>query len=255
MLTAEAAIWDYQKFKITNGGKTMKRPVIGITAFDDDRHYLYAQRTTYSDAVWNNGGMCIFLPCRESLEDLEQTVALCDGLIIPGGGDLDPSLYGEQKMEECGSTNLINDIYDIALIREAVRQQKPILAICRGMQAVNVAYGGTLYQDIPSQYETDVVHRWNPNGMENYHTANIEEDSFLFRLFNTAEIKVNTSHHQAVKDVAEGFAVTARCQDGIIEAIECLEKNIIAVQWHPERMQDEELFRQLFHDFIQRCQK
>ena len=231
----------------------MKRPVIGISAIDDDKHWMYQQRTSYSDAIWENGGLSIYLPCRESLEDVEQVVSLCDGLLVPGGADIDPSLYGEERVEECGKSHLVNDRYDLALIHEAVRQNKPVLAICRGLQAVNVAFGGTLYQDIPTQYETKVKHSSGLASKENYHRVILKEGSYIERLCGRGEILTNTSHHQAIMDLAEGFTVTARCEDGIIEAIECEERNIIALQWHPERMQDEETFRRLFAEFVDKC--
>ena len=123
------------------------------------------------------------------------------------------------------------------LIREAVKQGKPILAICRGMQVVNVTYGGTLYQDIPSQYDTEIQHHRIVKDLEIYHETNLEPDSYLANVLGEWQaIKVNSSHHQSVKDLAEGFRIVGRAPDGTVEAMENKDASILCVQWHPERM-------------------
>lgn len=131
----------------------MKKPIIGIsaiTAFDEKYH---AQRVTYAEAVWNAGGEAILLPSNPDASNYTQIVSMLDGLLMPGGPDVDPDLYGEVELEECGRYCRYEDEYDMELIREAAKQGKPVLAICRGMQVVNVLYGGTLY--LPRRY---VVH-------------------------------------------------------------------------------------------------
>ena len=233
----------------------MKKPVIGITAVTAFSDRLHAQRVTYPQAIWAAGGTPILLPCAPTTEDRAEIVSMLDGLLVPGGADIDPALYGEEKMDVCGSTFRSEDEYDMALIREAVKQGKPILATCRGLQIMNILYGGTLYQDIPTQAPSDIVHSMGENFKENYHPVTLEPDSHLARILGSAEVTANTSHHQAIKDMCEGFRVVGRAPDGIVEAMENEDGSILCVQWHPERMQDMEMYRNLFKDFIERCKK
>ena len=230
------------------------KPIIGITsitAFDEAYH---SQRVTYSHAIWNAGGEAILLPTNPDKSNCAQIVSMLDGLLVPGGPDIDPSLYNEEILPECGVFCRYEDEYDMELIKEAVKQNKPILAICRGMQIVNALYGGTLYQDIPSQYDTEIQHSRIVKGVEIYHEATLEQESFLAKVLGAWEnIKVNSSHHQSVKDLANGFKIVGKAPDGIVEAMENEDGSILCVQWHPERMQDEEVYRKLFADFIERC--
>ncbi|MBQ8603632.1 MAG: gamma-glutamyl-gamma-aminobutyrate hydrolase family protein [Oscillospiraceae bacterium] len=234
----------------------MKKPVIGITAVTAFNDKLHAQRVTYPEAVWAAGGEAVLLPCNSDKSNCAQIVSMLDGLLVPGGADVAPELYGEEKMDVCGSTFRFEDEYDMELIKEAVKQGKPILAICRGMQIMNVLYGGTLYQDIPTQYETQQNHSMLEGGVENYHTVALNPDSLLAKILGQhKDVKVNTSHHQAVKDLAEGFTITGRAPDGIPEAMENADGSIICMQWHPERMQDMEMYRNLFRYFIDKCRE
>ena len=231
----------------------MKRPVIGISAANIFNERMYSQRITYPQAIEAAGGLPLLLPCLPSAEHAAQVVSLLDGLLVPGGADVEPSFYGEERLPECGSSLESDDVYDLALIREAARQGKPILAICRGMQLVNTAFGGTLYQDIPAQTGSALRHPMLEGGIENYHTAAIAEGSRLARILGAGEIRINSSHHQAVKMPAKGFTVTAKAPDGIVEAMESADGRILCVQWHPERMVDEERFRHLFEMFVEQC--
>ena len=206
----------------------------------------------YAQAVWGAGGEVIFLPCNPDKSNCGQIVRMLDGLLAPGGHDIDPELYGEKKIKECGRISRFEDEYDMEVIREAVNQGKPVLGICRGMQVINALYGGTLYQDLPTQYSDEIIHSRIQKDVENYHTADIEEDSYLAKVLGeTKNVKVNSSHHQAVKDVAKGFKVTAKAPDGVIEAMENEDASILCVQWHPERMQ--EMYRRLMKDFVDKC--
>lgn len=232
----------------------MRKPLIGITAVASFDERMHSQRVTYAQAVWAAGGEAILLPCNPDKSNCAQIVNMLDGLLAPGGHDIDPIFFGEERHEACGKISLFEDEYDMELIKEAERQGKPILGICRGMQVINVLYGGNLYQDIPTQFSKEITHTKIEKIEDNYHTVQIEKDSYLAKVLReTDNVKVNTSHHQAVKDVATGFQVTAKAPDGIIEAMENEDASIVCVQWHPERMQDMEMYQRLFQDFIQRC--
>ncbi len=231
----------------------MKKPIIGISAVTAFNERLYSQRITYPDAIWNAGGIPILLPCALNSDTCEQIVSMLDGLLVPGGSDIDPALYGEEVQSVCGNFNRNEDEYDISLIKEAIKQDKPILATCRGLQIINVLFGGTLYQDIPTQYKTDIIHSMGENFTENYHLVNLDKSSKLADVLGSCEVKANTSHHQCVKDLGHGLKIAGRAPDGIIEALENDDASIIAVQWHPERMQDMEMYRNLFKYFIDKC--
>lgn len=235
----------------------MRKPVIGISAVSIFNPRMYSQRVTFSDTVSDRGGIAVMLPlysAKEKIADIEEIVSHIDGLLLPGGADVEPSVYGEERLPECGMSLIAEDEYEIALLKEVVRQGKPILGICRGMQITNVAFGGTLYQDIPSQYSKDSDHSTKSDGPVIIHPVKLEEGSHLAGIMGT-DIKVNSYHHQAVKDVAPGFKIVGKSHDGINEAMENEDGSILCVQWHPELMQDEECFRKLFDAFIEKCKK
>lgn len=230
------------------------KPVIGITAVTSFDEKMHSQRITYAQAIWAAGGEAILLPCNPDKSNCGQIISMLDGLLAPGGHDIDPEFYGEKKMDECGKITRYEDEYDMELVKEAVKQRKPVLGICRGMQLINVLYGGTLYQDIPTQYDTEIIHMRTETGVERYHTVTTEKESYLAEVLKETEnIKVNTSHHQAVKELAKGFRVAAKAPDGIIEAMENGDASILCVQWHPERLQDMKIYQNLMKDFVDRC--
>jgi putative glutamine amidotransferase len=232
----------------------MNKPVIGISSAGVFDSKYYSQRVTYPKAVETAGGVPVFLPCGENLENIPQIISGLDGLLVPGGADVDPALYSEERHPRCGISCAQDDAYDMALIREAVKQKKPILAICRGMQLVNVVFGGTLYQDIPCQYGGKLYHSMLRGGVENYHMATFDPNSKIGKIIG-GEAKINSSHHQAVKDVAKGFKIVGKAPDGINEAMEDESGQILCVQWHPERQQNTAHGKALFLNLIERSKK
>lgn len=232
----------------------MARPIIGVSAPNIFSAPMYTQRITYPQAIENNGGTPVLLPCMPTCDNVPEVVAMLDGLLVPGGADVEPSLYGEERQIYCGASLLSDDEYDIALIKEAVKQGKPILATCRGMQIINACMGGTLYQDIPLEYGVKTYHSMWPQNRENYHPVTIRQDSHLAKSLGDCK-EINSSHHQAVKDLAPGFRIVATAPDGIPEAMENRDGSIICVQWHPERMQERREMRKIIADFIERCKK
>lgn len=166
-----------------------------------------------------------------SLTNIEEVTKICDGLIVIGSAiDINPKNYDEQPIAKIHNMAEEIDTLDFTIIKAFNDVHKPILGICRGIQAINVCFGGSLYQDIPNHKLTK----------EERHNVKLEKNSFLYDCYNTEKMQINSLHHQAIKEVAKDFKVVAKSEDGIVEAIE--NKNIIAVQWHPEYMNDIKFF-------------
>ncbi len=227
------------------------KALIGISALLYEESKDHRCTRNYAEAVSAAGGIPIMLPAVIAPEDIEGLLPGLDGLLIPGGADVDPLLYGEEPLRELGLVKTANDHFEIHLLRAARTAHKPILCVCRGVQVLNVAFGGTLIQDLPSQLPDSLRHRQTPvNACDPTHTVDIAEYSLLHAAYGSTTLLVNSFHHQAVRDPAPGFTVSARARDGVIEALEAPEEHIIGVQWHPEAMYQEHpehlsLFRQL----------
>lgn len=192
----------------------------------------------YVWAVERAGGIPILLPVTREREVISQYLGVIDGLLLSGGVDLDPSCYGSEPHPKLGEVDTDRDATELPLITEALAQDVPIFAICRGVQALNVALGGTLYQDLPSEHPSEIVHAQRELGLargEFSHTVRIEPDSRLRAIVGVDEMRCNSFHHQAVKALGAGIKVTATAPDGVIEAIECpAYRSVHGVQFHPE---------------------
>jgi putative glutamine amidotransferase len=175
---------------------------------------------------------------------LQQIFDRLDGVFITGGVDVDPRHYGESKLPLCGETDPDRDAVEIALLRHALDRNLPILAVCRGIQILNVTCGGTLYQDVTAQVPAAMKHDYFPTPEQPSrkflaHDITVKSGSRLGRLLQDPVVPVNSMHHQAIKDLAPNLAATAYAADGIIEAVESLDDRfLIAVQWHPEELTD-----------------
>jgi putative glutamine amidotransferase len=181
-----------------------------------------------------------------SEDELRERYDETSHVYIPGGSDIDPQFYGDNPHPNLGPTNERRDQRELKMVQWALEDDKPTFGICRGHQMITVAAGGTLYQDIPTQVDDAIQHR---GGV--MHEIEIAEDSRLAALLETTEIEVNSYHHQAVREVPPGWRAVAWAPDGVIEAIEHEEKPVISVQFHPERMyQDDDRFRGLYHWFL-----
>jgi putative glutamine amidotransferase len=190
----------------------------------------------YLDALRRAGAAPVILPMAPA-EDAERQLALVDGLLLTGGADVCPLCYGEQPARGLGDVYQDMDLHWLALARAARAAGMPTLGVCRGMQVLNVAFGGTLHQDLdslpgPVQQHVQLGYRHAVS-----HAADMEAGSRLERIFGQGSVGVNSFHHQAVKDVAPGFRVTARARDGVVEGIETEDNAfVLGVQWHPEGM-------------------
>lgn len=213
------------------------RPLIGVSAPYTDATKDYRNSFYYENAIVAAGGIAIMIPSANDPEGTRALLSVVDGIIIPGGSDVDPVFYGEEPKKGLGMIQTSNDAYEIGLLHTARKMHKPILCICRGMQILNVAFGGSLYQDLPTQRPESILHWQAPvDRNEVFHSMDITEDSYLFEAYGQKTFRVNTFHHQGVKAVAPGFTVSGRSRDGLVEAIEIKEEHILGVQWHPEAL-------------------
>ena len=184
----------------------------------------------YSASVYASGATPCVLPCTTNSEAIAALLDCVDMLLLAGGEDVEPVRFGETPAPKLGKVNLRRDAWEFALVAEARKRRMPIFGICRGCQVLNVAFGGTLWQDLQSQKEGALVHR-----LKGQHAIAVEKGSYLAELTGEA-CSVNSRHHQAVKDVAKGFRVTALSPDGVVEAIEGADYPAVGVQFHPEMM-------------------
>ena len=230
------------------------KPVIGITACQEEQK-IYKTNSAYVQAVVRAGGIPVLLPIAAPPADCAKTAALLDGLLIPGGVDMAPQYFGEQPPKEVTCIDRTLDEFELELIRQTSALAKPMLAICRGCQVVNVAFGGTLWQDIPTQCPAAHGHYQNTaSRSEGYHTVTVLPGTLLAQVLGEGELVTNSYHHQAVKDLAPGFAVGARTGDGIVEGIENRDGGILGVQWHPECMEERyPVFRGLFSWLVEQA--
>lgn len=214
----------------------MVKPVIGLTPlYDTERERLW-MRPNYLRAVVQTGGLPLILPLTGDDEDVAALAGLCDGFLFTGGPDVHPALYHEETMRCCGSINPQRDRLEILLLNQAVQLDKPVLGICRGIQLINVALGGSLYQDIPAQAQGEpIAHYQQPPYNVPVHNVFIEKDSPLYRILHKTQMMVNSMHHQAVKDLSPQLRCAARSRDGLAECVYMPDKRFfMGVQWHPE---------------------
>ena len=219
------------------------RPLIGITAaitksVHPPHAEMYMIGRKYVDAVETAGGVPLIVPHNLGEDSLRLLLDRLDGLLLSGGGDIDPTVYGEKPHPDVDGISADRDRVELALARWAVDQQKPLLAICRGIQVLNVSLGGTLVQDIPSQVAGALSHHFDekttPRGYL-AHSVSIKPDSLLSAVIQSEAASVNSWHHQSIKQVAEPLRVVAESPDGIIEAVEIPGQHfVLGVQWHPE---------------------
>ncbi|MEW9702001.1 gamma-glutamyl-gamma-aminobutyrate hydrolase family protein [Paenibacillus sp. SI8] len=231
------------------------KPIIGITSTIVKLHEYsegaYVHRD-YHQSVEASGGLPIVLPLT-SPETFKQLLDLCDGVIFTGGEDVDPSAYGEEPSPQLGTIFPERDRIELEAIRRTIEADKPLFAICRGVQVLNVACGGTLYQDLPSEYPGTLEHvqRGVARGKDS-HAVHVEEDSELGRIFGYNQVRVNSLHHQALRTIGAKLVVTAFSPDGVVEAVEHQGSAFaIGVQWHPESMYETDTnMQKLFQAFV-----
>jgi putative glutamine amidotransferase len=227
---------------VSSARKPVRACTVAVTAGirpdgDTSRVRLTA---AYVTALERAGLVPLIVPPLSSADAASSVLDSVSGLVLTGGEDVDPARYGEQRHEKVRSVNVARDATEAALVEEARARALPVLAICRGIQILNVALGGTLVQDIPSQCHTDIDHDEESARNSRTHEVSIEPDSLIAKAVGSEHVRVNSFHHQSVKRVADGMKITARSPDGVIEGIESTDDKwwVMGVQWHPEEMTD-----------------
>jgi putative glutamine amidotransferase len=228
------------------------RPVIGITCDFDWETGNSLLRPGYFEGVCRSGGLPFLIPALEPLS-AASIVSRLDGLLLSGGQDIDPHFFGEEPHPAIGRINPCRDELEIALCLEAVRHKIPVFGICRGMQLMNAAMGGDLYQDLSAQASSDklICHDQPAPKWYGFHEVQIEDGSRLKDILGTGHARANSFHHQAVRSLGRSLRASAHTGDGIIEAIESEDHPFfIGVQWHPERMLEDKVMFRLFEAFV-----
>ena len=235
------------------------KPLIGVFAHAPRVLDIWAGEScpeTYLAALENAGADPILLPVYDDAEALRSYVSLCDGFVLPGGIDINPLTYGEDPHPKLQSNKLEFDECELHFIRIVLESKKPMLGICRGSQILNVAFGGTLYQDIDSMVEGVQQHNQEEvTPGATCHRIRIEEGSILAELYGP-EAKVNSFHHQAVKDLGAGLKASAHAFDGIVEGFQAVDYPfVVGVQWHPEQEinADKHAVLPIFKRLVEEC--
>lgn len=228
------------------------RPVIGLDCrYESSEDYpvldRLSMRVPYYRAAIAGGGLPVIIPVVDERSLLSQYLDIVDAFVFTGGLDVPPEAYGQPKHPETKACDPKRFGCDRLLAELLLERDIPVLAICLGMQLINAAYGGTLIQHI----ETEIQHTHIKPGEDRFHPISIEEDTLLQRILGVRELEVNSSHHQAVDRLAPGLRVLARAPDGMIEAVQMMDRTFfLGVQWHPERMADRPEQRELFRAFV-----
>ena len=226
------------------------RVVIAMPRMSTDPEPTVAQ-SKYMESLARAGAEMRWVELNDP-EQAVQDALTCDGLLLPGGGDMDPKFYGQARIPACGEPNLLRDAAEPLLLRAFLAADKPVLGICRGIQVMNAVLGGDLYQDIKPFEHLPHNDHW-----AKVHTVTVRRGTLLSRILGQDTVLVNSQHHQAVDRVAPGFTLAALSEDGIVEAIEKPDARFcLGVQWHPEWLSDADpAMQSLFDAFVNACSK
>jgi putative glutamine amidotransferase len=237
------------------GGMCVKenQPIIGLLcAHETERRDQYYVANAYIQAIIKAGGVPILIPYQPK-DQIFRILSGLDGLVIPGGDDIDPGRYGENPIIQCGEIDPLWDELDLWATGFALERNMPILAICRGCQVLNVALGGTLIQDIPTQIKGSIKHAQKAPRWYATHDIAVQSASLLGNIWQNDLQKVNSYHHQSIAKVGQGLRIVASAPDGVIEAVEGTDRRfVLGLQWHPELMTEHyPVARRIFEHFVQ----
>ena len=211
------------------------RPVIGVIPLWDDQKESIWMLPGYLDGISEAGGLPIILPLSADEQELRQLFELCDGVLLTGGHDVSPELYHEEPLTGLVECCRERDEMEGIILKMALEDDVPVLGICRGIQFINAALGGTLYQDLPLQHPSDVDHRQKAPYDIPAHEVKIVKDSPLYKCLSIVRLPVNSCHHQAIRELSPELEAMACSPDGLVEAVHMPRRKFVwAVQWHPE---------------------
>lgn len=235
----------------------MKKPIIAVMPLYDEEKNSYWMLPGYMKGIEKAGGIPVILPLTANPQTLTTLAGTYDGFLLTGGQDVSPQIYGETVSHLCGSVCKERDEMERIIINEAIRLDKPVLGICRGIQILNAVLGGTLYQNLPTDYPSDTEHCQKPPYDVPIHKVKLVKSSPLSELLQKDELKVNSYHHQAIKKLSERLKSMAYSEDGLTEAVYAPNSRFIwAVQWHPEfSFESDENSMMILEEFIKSCTK
>jgi len=230
-----------------------KRPIIGIMPLFDEFKDSYWMLPAYMLCLEEYGACPMMMPLSDDEDVIDNLISVCDGFLFSGGHDIDPKLYNEEKKEKCGTPCVQRDKMEEQLFFKAIKNDKPILGICRGLQIINVLLGGSLYQDLPS--ELGINHEQSAPYDRVFHEVDIIKDTPLYDILNKSTIGVNSYHHQAVKVLSPKLKAMALSKDKLVEAVYMEDKKfVMAVQWHPEfSYKKDDSSVKIIREFINKC--
>ncbi len=238
------------------------KPIIGVIPLWDGAKNSIWMLPGYLDVIREAGAIPVIFPLKASRDDIEQLCGVCSGFLLTGGDDVDPMLYGEVKSDRCGEPNVVRDTLEREVFDYAMQRDMPVFGICRGIQFINAVLGGTLYQDLPSQYSPKVeaerggvCHQMTPPYDRVCHRVKVLEGSPLYNIVGVEDLGVNSYHHQAIKELSPRLKAMAISEDGLVEAVYMPDMKFVqAVQWHPElNYLVEESSRGLMREFVSHC--
>ena len=234
-------------------------PLIGVTS-STTKHKSGTIRCfsnqSYIHAIHQAGGLPLLIPVGIALTDLDPLVHKLDGVLFTGGGDIDPQYFGGENYPKVSSVNLERDRLEFELLKIALKMNLPLLAICRGIQVLNVGLGGTLYTHIQDQLPDALKHDWYPDFPRDRiaHTVSVTRNSKLHHILGDSEVPVNSLHHQGIEKLGQGLEPVANAPDGLVEAVELKDARFaLGVQWHPECLPESVPMQRLFRAFIDAC--
>lgn len=228
------------------------KPVVGVVPLWDDKMKSIWMLPNYLDGIREAGGIPFVFPLIEDEDEIRQLMDLVQGVLLTGGHDVSPCIYGEECLNDSVVCCEGRDKLEQIVVKVALEQNKPVLGICRGIQIINSVLGGTLYQDLPTQHKSDVVHRQKAPYDSPVHDVFVEKNTPLYEIAGKDRISVNSLHHQAIKNLAPSLSVMATSTDDLIEGIYMPDKKFFwAVQWHPEfAYKKDETQRKIFDAFV-----
>jgi putative glutamine amidotransferase len=235
----------------------LSAPIIGVTSSRSLNQFGYPQFSVseaYTASLSNAGASPVLIPLGLPETTLQTIVQRLDGILFSGGGDIDPRQYGNDPHPLVSDVDPDRDQVEIQLLHQVMKEGLPILGICRGLQIINVALGGSLYEDVLEQHPKAVKHRYYPDWPRDHlaHTVQVETGSQLMEILGTSTVQVNSLHHQGVNQLAPGLRASSYAPDGLIEGFELQDYPYgLAVQWHPENLQAYAPMRELFKSFVE----